>query len=78
MFSYFSYFVGFLDILIDFWGPFSGGGGRQWHFRTLNCTNGVSGFQGSVGGPGDGKPQGCEMYCTRAVLCMLQLACLTH
>ena len=40
----------FLDILTDFWGHFSGG--PKWHFRTLNCTFGVSGFQGSVAGRG--------------------------
>ena len=28
-------------------GPFSGGGGAKWHFQTLKCTFGVSGFRGS-------------------------------
>ena len=44
----------FLDILIDFWGPFSGGVKNSF-FRALGCTFGVSAFRGSVGGPGDCK-----------------------
>ena len=41
----------FWDILIDLFGHFLGG--PKWHFSDFKCTFGVSGFRGSVGGPGD-------------------------
>ena len=47
----------FLDILIGFWGHFSGGV-QNGIFRTLKCTFGVLGFRGSVGGPGICKSRG--------------------
>ena len=48
--------MGFLDILIDFWGPFFGGV-QNGTFRTLKCIFGVLGFRGSVGGLGDCNPK---------------------
>ena len=44
--------TGFLDILIDFWGHFSGG--SKWHFSDfeMHSSFGVSGFRRSVAGRG--------------------------
>ena len=36
--------------------------GLKWHFLTLKCAFGVSGFRGSVGGPGDCKTLGPSQF----------------
>ena len=43
---------GLLDILIDFWGPFSGGSKMAF----FGLSKALWGFRGSVGGPGDCNP----------------------
>ena len=55
---------GLLDILIDFWGHFSGV--QNGSFRTLQCTFGFSGSsRGSVAGQGVCK---CRMACTSLLM----------